>query len=143
MESYKQRLSWKEYALRLAQTASLRSEDPFEKVGACALDYSNRVIAVAYNGLAPGVNADREFWLDRDRRRPYIVHAEANALSLIKRGECCILACTLLPCSCCATMISAYGIKCVVYKDIYKRDTKALDIFKFNNICCEQLSPIE
>lgn len=137
--SQSERLSWEEYALRIAYVASLRSEDPYKKVGACALDFNNRVIGVSYNGLAPGINADPSFWLDRDKRRPYIIHAEANLLSLIKRGECKLLACTLLPCSCCASMISAYNIKHVVYHEVYQRDTQALDIFKFNDIACEQI----
>lgn len=133
------RISWEEYALRIAEVASLRSEDPFKKVGACALDLHNRVIGVSYNGLAPGVTVDPSFWTDRDKRRPYMIHAEANLLSLFKRGECNILACTLLPCSCCASMISAYGIKKVVYKELYTRDTEAIKILKFNGINCEQI----
>lgn len=132
------RISWEEYALRIAEAASLRSEDRYTKVGACALDYSNRVIGVAYNGLASGITPDESFWKDRDARRPYMIHAETNLLSLFKRGECRLLACTLLPCSSCASMISAYGIKTVVYKDVYHRDCAALDIFKFNNINCIQ-----
>ena len=134
-----ERILWEEYALRIAEVASLRSEDPYKKVGACALDFNNRVIGVAYNGLAPGVVVPSSFWTDRDERRPYMIHAEANLLSLFKRGECNLLACTLLPCSCCASMISAYGIKKVVYKEVYKRDTMAIKIFKFNGISCEQI----
>jgi len=134
------RISWEEYALRIAEVASLRSEDRFVKVGSCALDHSNRVIGVAYNGLASGVKVDESFWKDRDARRPYMIHAEVNLLSLFKRGECKLLACTLLPCSCCASMIAAYGIKKVVYRDVYFRDDKALDIFKFNGILCEQIT---
>ena len=134
------RISWEEYALRIAEAASLRSEDVYTKVGACALDYSNRVIGVAYNGLASGISVDKQFWSNRDQRRPYMIHAETNLLSLFKRGECRLLACTLLPCSSCASMISAYGIKKVVYKDVYIRDNLALDIFKFNDISCEQIS---
>lgn len=133
------RISWEEYALKIAETASLRSEDIYKKVGACALDHSNRVIAVAYNGLASGIEAPENFWNDRDKRRPYMIHAEVNLLSLFKRNECKLLACTLLPCSSCASMIAAYGIKKVVYKEIYNRDTSAYDIFKFNNIVCVQL----
>ena len=133
------RLNWKEYALHIAHVAALRSEDPYKKVGACALDHSNRVIGVAYNGLGPGINVKPSFWHDREARRPYIIHAETNLLSLIKRGECNILACTLLPCHCCASMIAAYDIKQVVYTEIYTRDTQALDIFKFNGIKCEQI----
>jgi len=133
------KITWEEYAIRIAEVASLRSEDPFKKVGACALDLSNRVIGVAYNGLASGLNVDDSFWEDRDKRRPFMIHAEANLLSLFKRGECNLLACTLLPCSCCASMISAYGIKKVVYKEVYKRDTMAIQILEFNGIACEQI----
>lgn len=136
----KNRISWEEYALRIAEAASLRSEDVYTKVGACALDHSNRVIGVAYNGLAAGVQVTEDFWVNRDYRRPYMIHAETNLLSLFKRGECRLLACTLLPCSCCASMISAYGIKKVVYKDIYYRDPIATHIFEFNNIECEQIT---
>ena len=133
------RLSWEEYALQISKVAALRSEDPYKKVGACALDHSNRVIGVAYNGLAPGVNVDSSFWTDRDARRPYMIHAEANLLSLFKSGECKTLACTLLPCTCCASMISAYKIKKVVYIEEYIRDNKAIEIFKFNGIECRQI----
>jgi len=136
----KTRISWEEYALKIAQVASERSQDPYKKVGACALDYSNRVIGAAYNGLAPGITTDESFWNNRDNRLPYIIHAEANLLSLIRRGECKLLACTLLPCSSCASMISAYNVKKVVYIELYHRDKQALDIFKFNNIECVQLS---
>jgi dCMP deaminase len=134
------RLSWDLYALKIAQIAALRSEDPFKKVGACALDFSNRVVGVAYNGLAPGINAPDEFWKDRDARRPFMIHAEINLLSLIKRGECNLLACTLLPCSSCASAIAAYGVKKVVYNEVYSRDNMALEIFEFNGIECKQLS---
>lgn len=133
------RISWEEYAIRIADTASLRSEDVYTKVGACALDFSNRVIGVAYNGLAPGIAVQETFWQDRDKRRPFMIHAEVNLLSLFRRGECRLLACTLLPCSSCASMIAAYGVKKVVYKDVYFRDPLAIEIFQFNNISCEQI----
>lgn len=134
-----ERITWEQYALKIAEVASLRSEDPYVKVGACALDHSNRVIGVAYNGLGSGITASKKFWNSRDGRRPYIIHAEINLLSLFKRGECNLLACTLLPCSSCASTIVAHGIKKVVYRDVYTRDSNALEIFKFNKICCEQI----
>ena len=40
------RITWEEYAIRLAEVAMLRSED-IRQVGACALDHENRVIGVA------------------------------------------------------------------------------------------------
>jgi dCMP deaminase len=134
------RIEWDLYALKIAEVAALRSEDPFKKVGACALDYSNRVIGIAYNGLASGINVSKEFWTNRDKRRPYVIHAETNLLSLFKRGDCKLLACTLLPCSCCATAIAAYGIKKVVYNEVYSRDNTAIEIFNFYGIECKQLN---
>ena len=133
------RISWEEYALRIAEVASSRSEDPFVKVGACALDFNNRVIGVAYNGLSSGIKVPDNFWDDRDKRRPYMIHAEINLMSLFKRGECKLLACTLMPCSCCASAIAAYDIKAVVYRDVYARDEQALEIFRFNGIECKQI----
>ena len=128
------RLSWEHYAIRLAETAALRSEDPFVAVGAAAFDKDNRVLGVAYNGLAPGKVVNDVFWHDRDGRRPFILHAETNLLSLFKRGEGHLIACTLLPCPCCARQIIAHGIKKVIYRDVYTKDTGALEIFKFYNI---------
>ncbi len=134
------RISWEEHAMNLAVGASLRSEDPYQKVGACILDHDNDVLAVAYNGLVSGLNVPKEFWKDRDKRRPYMIHAEANALARIRRGEGSLIACTLLPCSSCAMNIVAHGIKKVLYKEVYHRDTSSLDIFKFYEISCKQLN---
>ena len=132
------RVSWEEYALNIASAAAERSEDIYQKVGACALNEKNMVVAVGYNGLAPGKDVSYGFLQNRNHRRPYMIHAEVNCLSLVKMGEVKILACTLLPCSSCATMIAGYGIEKVVYKEIYKRDTSALEIFKFYEIDCIQ-----
>jgi hypothetical protein len=35
-------------------------------------------------------------------------------------------------------MIAAYGVEKVIFKEIYKRDKSALEIFKFYNIECIQ-----
>ena len=134
------RISWEQYALNIAKTASERSEDPFMKVGACALNKENMVLAVGYNGLATGKKVDKYFWAVRLDRRPYMIHAEANCLSLVKRGEVELLAVTLLPCASCATLIASYNIPKVVYGQEYERDMKALEIFDFYNIECVKLS---
>ncbi|MES2735979.1 MAG: deoxycytidylate deaminase [Verrucomicrobiota bacterium] len=119
MPNSKTRLTIPEYAMALAHVASLRSEDPFRKVGAVAIDYDNRVIGTAYNGLAPGYNADPEFWIDRDDRRKYMLHAEVNLCSLFTRGNVKLVACTTKPCTSCMQMLCAYGIKEVYYRDDY------------------------
>ncbi len=108
-----------EYAMALAHVASLRSEDPFRKVGAVAIDFDNRVIGTAYNGLAPGYNANSDFWNDRDERRKYMLHAEVNLCSLFTRGNVRLVACTTKPCTSCMQMLCAYGVKEVYYRDDY------------------------
>tara|TARA_R100000234_G_scaffold34012_1_gene20086 strand:+ start:208 stop:612 length:405 start_codon:yes stop_codon:yes gene_type:complete len=133
------RVSWEKYALDIARTAAQRSEDIYKKVGACALNSKNMIVAVGYNGLAPGKDVSYQFFRNRNHRRPYMIHAEVNCLSLVKRGEVNLLACTLLPCSSCATMIAAYGVKKVVYEEVYDRDVAALDIFDFYGIDCVKL----
>ena len=128
------RLSWDKYAINLAIEASKRSEDPYKKVGACALSYDNRVLGVAYNGLVSGKNATKNFWKNRNQRRKYMIHAETNLLSLFERNECRLVATTLLPCSYCARMICAWGIKKVIYLENYDQDEEGLEIFKFYNV---------
>ena len=134
------RVSWEEYALNIASAAAERSEDIYQKVGACALNEKNMVVAVGYNGLAPGKDVSYGFLQNRNHRRPYMIHAEVNCLSLVKRGEVKLLAVTLLPCSSCATLIASYDIPKVVYGEIYERDMKSLEIFDFYDIECVKLS---
>ncbi|MBB5038104.1 deoxycytidylate deaminase [Prosthecobacter dejongeii] len=125
MPSSKTRLTIPEYAMALAHVASLRSEDPFRKVGAVAIDFDNRVIGTAYNGLAPGYDAAPEFWIDRDDRRKYMLHAEVNLCSLFTRGNVKLVACTTQPCTSCMQMLCAYGIKEVYYRDEYPESEAA------------------
>jgi dCMP deaminase len=113
------RLSIPQYAMALAQVASLRSEDPYRKVGAAALDFDNRVIGTAYNGLAPGFNPTPEFWADRDGRQKFMLHAEVNLCSLFRRGEAKLVATTTMPCTACMQTLCAYGIKEIYYREVY------------------------
>ena len=121
------RLTIPEYAMALAHVASLRSEDPFRKVGAVAIDFDNRVIGTAYNGLAPGYDADPSFWVDRDARRKYMLHAEVNLCSLFTRGNVRLVACATMPCTSCMQMLCAYGIKEVYFREPYP-DSEAASI---------------
>ncbi|MFI3242675.1 MAG: deaminase [Akkermansia sp.] len=109
------RLPIPQYAMALAHVAALRSEDPYRKVGAAALDKDNRVIGTAYNGLYPGFKAPDHFWDDRDGRQKYMLHAEINLCSLIKRGEAVIVACTTMPCTSCMQALCAHGVQTIYY----------------------------
>ena len=132
--SEEERIDWYEYAMLLAFAAAKRSEDPYRKVGACALNKDIMVVGLGYNGLASGKEVSPRFWDDRDKRRKYMIHAETNCLSLCKKGDVELLAVTLLPCSYCATMIASYGVKEILYHEEYENDQDAKEIFTFYNI---------
>lgn len=124
--------------MTLAHVASLRSEDPFRKVGAAALDFDNRVIATAYNGLAPGFDAPEGFWDDREARQKFMLHAEINLCSLFKRGEVRLVASTTMPCTACMQTLCAYGVREIYYRDVYKA-SDAPEIAKLYGIRLEQI----
>lgn len=108
------KISW---YLELAKTASLRSEDPYKKVGAVAIRPDGSIAAVSYNGTPPKIEID---WSDRDARRPYIIHAEMNVLRFIKPHECDKVAITLSPCVDCLKNITAYGIRDIYFLEKYE-----------------------
>lgn len=134
-----QRLSIPQYAMALAHVASLRSEDPYRKVGSAALDRDNRVIGTAYNGLAPGFDPPPGFWDDREARQKYMLHAEVNLCSLFRRGEARLVATTTMPCTSCMQTLCAHGIKEIYYRDIYQ-ESEAPEIARLYGIRLERVS---
>lgn len=125
--------------MALAHVASLRSEDPFRKVGAAALDADNRVIGTAYNGLAPGYDPPPGFWDDRETRQKFMLHAEVNLCSLFRRGEARIIASTTMPCTACMQTLCAYGIGEIYYRDTY-HESAAPEIAERYGIRLEQIT---
>lgn len=119
------RLSWEEYALKLAFVAAERSRDPWIKVGCCLLRHDNSIASLGYNGEPSGIEID---WSDRDERRKRVIHAECNATKYIKPGEVYLSATTLAPCSNCVKLLKSYGVEIIVYSDIYKGDTFGLEL---------------
>ena len=122
------RLSWEQYALRIAKVASARSEDPYQKVGACVLRNDFSVASVGYNGAPPKIEID---WSNRDERRARVIHAEANAFRYLKPKEGYLLASTLLPCRNCIQLAASYGIEKIIYSEEYEQDNIA------HNLCTE------
>lgn len=108
------RLSWDQYGLAIAEVASRRSEDPWLRVGACILRSDRSVAATGYNGPPSGVDI---FWADRDVRRPFVIHAEANAFRYCTPAETRggALYITHHPCLECVKLAAGYGLQRVVY----------------------------
>lgn len=134
------RISIEEFALRHAEAASCRSEDPYLQVGAAVVNLENRVIATGYNGLPRGFVAPKDFWEDRDFRRSLMIHAEQNVVTLFHRGEGKLIAVTHSPCSSCTMLLIAAGITQIVYRQEYERDPLAVKIAQYYGIRYEKIS---
>jgi dCMP deaminase len=106
------RLSREAYAVELAKAAALRSEDPYHRVGCALMRADGTVAAMGYNGAPPGVELD---WTDRDGRRRFVVHAEANALRYVQPGEVALLATTMMSCLNCVLTAASYRIPRIIY----------------------------
>ena len=139
MSSKDTRLPMPQYAMALAHVASLRSEDPFRKVGAVAIDFANRVIGTGYNGLAPGFDPPEGFWSDRDSRQKFMLHAEVNLCSLFTRGTVRLVAITTKPCTSCMQMLCAYGVGAIYYRDNYD-SSEADEIAALYNVKLTQIT---
>jgi dCMP deaminase len=117
------RPSWDEYFLLMSFCASLRSEDRFIKHGAIIVDKSNHyILSTGYNGTIKGADDSYIDHNDRDGRRPWMIHAEENAIlnctnhpRLLKNGA--IIYVTGKPCTNCLQRIINYGINEICYAD--------------------------
>lgn len=113
------RPSWDEYFLLLAFNVSLRSDDQFIKHGAVIVDnLSKHIIGTGYNGTIRGFS-DTELLFKRDERRPYMIHAEENAIlncwkNPLELKDRASLYVTGLPCVNCLQRIINFGIKRIV-----------------------------
>lgn len=126
------RISKIEYGLLIAFSSSLRSEDPHTKVGCAVENKEGRIIAIGYNGLKEKQILHFSAEENRDKKRNFFIHAETNALSLIKKGEAETIYLTHSPCVSCCHNIAAHGIKKVIflneYSDEYKEILKSYEI---------------
>lgn len=116
-------ISWDEFFMRVALSASMRSKDPNTQVGACIADTNHRILSVGYNGTPSALTDDDFPWGVSDDplndKHSYVVHAEANAVlnyrgSLKDMSEATVYV-TLFPCNECAKILAQVGIGEVVY----------------------------
>jgi dCMP deaminase len=110
------RPTFPEWALGIALAASKRSEDPYLQVGSVVVQYDWMVVGVGYNGLPAGVDMPSEWWADRDGRRPFMIHAEVNALrSVVPTHDALMVVSTHIPCAACMSVIGSFRISVVYY----------------------------
>lgn len=109
---------------RYMRMAFIWSENSYckrRKVGALLVK-DKMIISDGYNGTPSGFENICED--DRNVTKPYVLHAEANAITKIARSnnssEGATLYVTSSPCIECTKLIIQAGIKRVVYADTYR-----------------------
>lgn len=119
-ESSKQRLLDERY-LRMARIWSENSYCKRRQVGALIVK-DKSIISDGYNGTPSGFENLCED--ENDHTKPYVLHAEANAITKVAKSgnssDKATLYVTASPCIECAKLIIQAGIVRVVYSELYR-----------------------
>ena len=139
MKTEKQELLDYRY-LRMARVWAENSYCKRRKVGALVVK-QKMIISDGYNGTPSGFDDICEE--ENGITKPYVLHAEANAITKLARSgnnsDGSTLYVTASPCIECAKLIIQAGIKRVVYGEKY-RLTEGIDLLKRANIEIEFLN---
>lgn len=107
--------------LKMAEIWAQNSYCKRNKVGALLVK-DKMIISDGYNGTPSGFEniCEDEF----DNTKPYVLHAEANAITKVAKSnnssEGATLYITSSPCMECAKLIIQAGIKKVIFSDMYR-----------------------
>ncbi|MCR4572085.1 MAG: dCMP deaminase family protein [Bacteroidales bacterium] len=108
--------------IRMAKIWATNSYCKRRQVGALIVK-DKMIISDGYNGTPSGFENDCE---DNNVTKPYVLHAEANAITKVAKSgnssEGATLYVTASPCIECAKLIIQSGIKRVVYSEEYRLD---------------------
>ena len=130
--------------LRYLRMASIWAENSYcerRKVGALVVK-NKMIISDGYNGTPSGFENVCED--SNNVTKPYVLHAEANAITKLARSnnnsDGSTLYVTAAPCIECAKLIIQAGIKRVVYGEKYRLE-EGLDLLRRANIEVIFLNP--
>ena len=127
--------------MRMARTWAENSYCVRRQVGALLVK-GNMIISDGYNGTPSGFENQCED--DNNVSKPYVLHAEANAITKVARSnnssDGATLYVTTSPCMECSKLIIQAGIRRVVYGEEY-RITDGLDILRRADIEVVYLQP--
>ncbi len=131
--------------IRYLRMATIWAENSYcnrRKVGAIIVK-DRMIISDGYNGTPSGFENICED--DNNITKPYVLHAEANAITKVARSnnssDGSTLYVTASPCLECAKLIIQSGIKRVVFNELY-RITDGIDLLKRANIECVYIEDI-
>jgi dCMP deaminase len=138
----KQELLDKRY-LRMSAIWAENSYCTRRKVGAIIVK-NKMIISDGYNGTPAGFENICED--ESGTTKPYVLHAEANAITKVARSnnssDGATLYVTASPCVECAKLIIHAGIKRVVFNELY-RITDGIDLLKRAQIECIHIENLE
>ncbi len=132
--------------LRYMRMARIWAENSYcqrRQVGALVVK-DKAIISDGYNGTPSGFENICED--DNNVTKPYVLHAEANAITKLARShnssDAATLYVTASPCIECAKLIIQAGIKRVVYAEHYRLED-GINLLKRANIDVEYINPDE
>jgi len=129
--------------LRMARIWAENSYCQRRKVGALLVK-DQMIISDGYNGTPAGFENVCED--ENGVTKPYVLHAEANAITKVARignsSEGSTLYITASPCLECSKLIIQAGIKRVVYNDLY-RIQDGLEILRRAGVECTHIAEID
>ncbi len=128
---------------RYLRMAGIWAENSYcvrRKVG-CLLVKDKMIISDGFNGTPAGFENVCED--ENGVTRPYVLHAEANAITKVARSnnssQDATLYITASPCLECSKLIIQAGIRRVVFADLY-RITDGIDLLTRAGIECQHIS---
>ena len=117
----KNRITWNEMYMKIAEIVSQRSKDPHTKVGA-VITKDNHILGIGYNAEPKGFTYNFDW--NSSEKYNYVIHAELNAIANATyfgnslQGATIYL--TLSPCHECMKLLIQHEIDTIYYKDEYK-----------------------
>ncbi|MBR3830033.1 MAG: dCMP deaminase family protein [Muribaculaceae bacterium] len=142
LQNNKQEVLDKRY-LRMANIWAENSYCQRRKVGAIIVR-NQMIISDGYNGTPAGFENICED--NTGTTKPYVLHAEANAITKVARSnnssDGATLYVTASPCVECAKLIIQAGIKRVVFNELY-RITDGIDLLKRAQIECIHINNLD
>ena len=135
----KDRLTWDEYFMKLAENVAMRGTCDRAYVGCVIVNDDHRIVTTGYNGSIKGnPHCDEIGHTMREGHCIATIHAEMNALLYCaKEGisvNGCIAYVTHFPCLNCTKSLIQSGIKTIYYKEAYRVDEYALKLLKDNDV---------
>lgn len=150
MEINDRSIRWDYSFLKIAKEISTHSTCCRKQVGSILVNESKVIISMGYNGVPSGMQHCNEHFTMTDMLKPdfmkmhgdfsrrFELHSEQNCIAQCAKNGISPVGSTLYidlsPCSQCAKLILAAGIKRVVYSEEYDRETEGLELLRQNGV---------